>query len=90
MTVRYLLIMLLCRASGRGSLNCVPLPASAKVVITGDEAIRGGKVTPLKTTVDTAVKDCSSVEKVFVVTRTGADIPMYRRDVFLKEVLCHQ
>ncbi|KAL5463395.1 hypothetical protein EMCRGX_G032288 [Ephydatia muelleri] len=61
--------------------------AAAKVVITGDEAIRGGKVTPLKTTVDTAVKDCSSVEKVFVVTRTGADIPMYRRDVFLKEAM---
>ena len=63
------------------------LPAAAKVVITSDEVVRGGKATPLKTTVDAAVKDCSSVEKVFVVTRTDADIPMYRRDVFMKEVL---
>ena len=64
-----------------------PLLAAAKVVITSDEVVRGGKVTPIKVTVDSAVKDCASVEKVFVVTRTDADVPMYRRDVFLKEVL---
>ena len=67
----------------------VDLLAAAKVVITSDEVVRGGKVTPLKTVVDSAVKDCPSVEKVFVVTRTGADVPMYRRDVFMKEVLYH-
>lgn len=60
--------------------------AGSKVVITSDEAMRGGKVIPLKTIVDDALKGSPSVEKVFVVARTDADIPRYRRDIMLKEV----
>eukprot|EP01097_Dermamoeba_algensis_P008199 TRINITY_DN5360_c0_g1_i1.p1 TRINITY_DN5360_c0_g1~~TRINITY_DN5360_c0_g1_i1.p1 ORF type:complete len:655 (-),score=68.00 TRINITY_DN5360_c0_g1_i1:77-2041(-) len=40
--------------------------ADAKVVITADVGVRGGKVIPLKKTVDEALKDCHHVKKVLV------------------------
>ena len=46
----------------------------SKLVITADEGLRGGKKVPLKANTDAAVKSCPSVEKVVVVTRTGADV----------------
>jgi acetyl-CoA synthetase len=46
----------------------------AKIVITADEGIRGGKKVPLKNNVDEALKDCQSVENVIVVKRTGGAI----------------
>ena len=71
-------------------MNSAPLSfslsASAKVVITTDQGIRGGKIIPLKETVDKAVRDCDCVEKVFVSERTGASVPMTKRDIPLKEV----
>ena len=61
--------------------------AGAKVLITADEGVRGGKQIPLKKTVDEAVSQCSTIETVFVAQRTGADVPMhYGRDVFLNQV----
>ena len=61
--------------------------AGARVLITADEGVRGGKRIPLKQTVDEAVSQCSSIETVFVAQRTGADVPMHHgRDVFLNEV----
>ncbi len=47
----------------------------AKLVVTADEAPRGGKNTPLKTNVDEALTICGDV-KVLVVQRTGASVPM--------------
>ena len=47
----------------------------ASLVITADEAPRGGRNTPLKTNVDKALAICGDV-KVLVVERTGADVPM--------------
>ena len=61
-------------------------PASASVVITTDQGVRGGKVIPLKETVDEAVAGCECVKKVFVSKRTGANIPMNERDILLEEV----
>ena len=48
----------------------------SKLVITADEGVRGGKRIPLKTNVDTALAHCPGVEKVLVVTRTGASVPL--------------
>ncbi|MBL8549763.1 MAG: acetate--CoA ligase [Hyphomonadaceae bacterium] len=48
----------------------------SKLVITADESVRGGRKTPLKTNVDAALAHAPSVEKVIVITRTGADVPM--------------
>ena len=61
-------------------------PASASVVVTADEAVRGGKTIPLKSIVDEAVQGCECVRKVFVSRRTGADVPMNQRDIQLEEV----
>jgi acetyl-CoA synthetase len=38
------------------------LDADCSIVITADEAIRGGKKIPLKENVDTALLDCPGVE----------------------------
>ncbi|NLN67951.1 MAG: acetate--CoA ligase [Alcaligenaceae bacterium] len=51
--------------------------AEAKIIITTNESVRGGKFTPLKSTVDEALShgDCDSVEKVIVLKRTDSDTP---------------
>ena len=47
----------------------------ASLVVTADEAPRGGRNTPLKTNVDKALSICGDVQTL-VVERTGADVPM--------------
>lgn len=49
--------------------------SEAKVVITADEAPRGGRNTPLKTNADKALESCSDSVKSLVVRRTGSDVP---------------
>jgi acetyl-CoA synthetase len=48
----------------------------SRLVITADEGLRGGKRIPLKATTAEAIAECPTVEKVLMVTRTGADVPM--------------
>jgi acetyl-CoA synthetase len=47
----------------------------ASLVVTADEAPRGGRATPLKTNVDKALEIAGETQ-VLVVERTGADVPM--------------
>jgi len=47
----------------------------AKVVITADEAPRGGRVTPLKANCDKAMTECDDSVAVLVVRRTHGDVP---------------
>ena len=48
----------------------------ARIVVTADEGVRGGKRIPLKANVDAACALADGViERVIVVTRTGADVP---------------
>ena len=62
--------------------------AGASVVITADEAVRGGKKIPLKPTVDRALADCPNVKTVFVQQRTGGEVRMMGgRDVWLEEAM---
>ncbi len=49
--------------------------STASLVVTADQAPRGGKNTPLKTNVDQALAICGDV-KTLVVERTGAEVPM--------------
>ena len=46
----------------------------AKLVITADEGVRGGKTIPLKASTDKAVARCPSVKNVIVYKRTDASI----------------
>ena len=67
--------------------------AAAKVIITANESVRGGKNTPLKATVDEALKDgdCTSVEKVVVFKRTDADVPFtVGRDIWWHDLIANQ
>jgi len=62
----------------------------SKVVITADEALRGGRHLPLKTNVDEALThpETNSVRKVIVVRRSGADIPWHaHRDVWYEDLM---
>ncbi len=60
--------------------------AGASFVITCDGAIRGPKEIPLKPVIDEALKDCSTIEKVIVYKRTGAQVNMQAgRDLWWHE-----
>ena len=59
--------------------------SGAKVVVTADEAPRGGRRTPLKTNADKALQGMSGVTQL-VVRRTGGDVPWTPdRDVWLHD-----
>ena len=45
----------------------------AKIIITADEGVRGGKKIPLKANVDSALKNCN-IDKVLVLKHTGGEI----------------
>jgi acetyl-CoA synthetase len=65
----------------------------AKAVITADEGLRGGRAVPLKANVDAALAldGTDSVQTVFVLRHTGADIPMLAgRDVWLHDAMAQQ
>jgi acetyl-CoA synthetase len=60
--------------------------SEAKVVITADEAPRGGKNTPLKINADKAFDKITVDAKMLVVQRTGGDVAMKEgRDFWLHE-----
>ena len=60
----------------------------ARMVITADEGLRGGKIVPLKANVDEALTHCTSVDRVIVVKRTGGAIPMQEgRDIWYHDAV---
>ncbi len=65
----------------------------AKLVITADHQMRGGKQLPLKSIVDEALTlgGCDSIQNVLVVKRSGADIAMQAgRDLWMAELADQQ
>ena len=48
----------------------------AKLVVTADQGLRGGRTVPLKTNTDAALKKVTHDVKTLVVKRTGGDVPM--------------
>lgn len=60
----------------------------AKLVVTADEGLRGGRPVPLKRNVDAALTSCPVVEKVVVVQRTGANVPMTGSRDHWWDILC--
>jgi acetyl-CoA synthetase len=62
----------------------------SRIVITADEALRGGKVIPLKRNVDAAIalRADSPVATVVLVRRTGASVALVKgRDVSYEELM---
>ncbi len=58
----------------------------AKVVITADEAPRGGRKTALKSNTDAALLHCSDKVKCLVVKRTGGQTTWTDRDYYYNEM----
>ncbi len=64
------------------------LDCKSNYVITADEGIRGGKIIPLKETVNKALELCPDVKKCLVVKRTGNKVEMKKsRDVFVDDFI---
>jgi len=62
--------------------------SGAKVLITADEGLRGGRVVPLKKNADVAVAGQPSIQHVVVVRRTGAEVPFTPgRDLWYDEAV---
>jgi len=60
--------------------------AQCKIVVTADGAYRGNKTIPLKSVIDEAVVNCTSVEKIIVLTRTQMAVSMLNgRDFWWEE-----
>uniref|UniRef100_A0A8C7CTZ9 Propionate--CoA ligase n=1 Tax=Oncorhynchus kisutch TaxID=8019 RepID=A0A8C7CTZ9_ONCKI len=59
--------------------------AQCKAVITCNQGVRGGRFIDLKPTVDAAVKNCPTVQHVFVAQRTSNPTPMGKLDIPLEE-----
>uniref|UniRef100_A0AAR2LML1 Propionate--CoA ligase n=1 Tax=Pygocentrus nattereri TaxID=42514 RepID=A0AAR2LML1_PYGNA len=64
--------------------------AQCKVVITCNQGVRGGRLINLKATVDGAVKNCPSVQHVFVAQRTSHSMPMGKLDRPLEEAMARE
>jgi acetyl-CoA synthetase len=64
------------------------LDSDCRIVITSDESVRGGRITPLKGNVDTALEGCPKVKTVVVVKRTGGKIAWDdKRDIWYHEIV---
>jgi acetyl-CoA synthetase len=60
--------------------------SGAKMLITADEGIRGGRVVPLKAAADEAIDECPTIETVIVVSRAQTRVDMEPgRDVWYHE-----
>ncbi|MFW2330696.1 MAG: acetate--CoA ligase [Nitrospinota bacterium] len=64
------------------------IDCGSNCVITADGAFRGGKTIPLKPAVDKALEECPSVEKVFIIKRTGDDVTFQEgRDIWYDDAV---
>lgn len=75
-----------------GALRDRIMDAGAKIVVTANESVRGGKLVPLKATVDEAIGmgGCECVEKVVVYQRTETQVAWSDLDVWMHDLSAGQ
>ena len=61
--------------------------SQCSAIVTANQGVRGGKFIELKKTVDEAVKNCPSIQNVFVFKRTSSPIETNNSDVIVDNVL---
>ncbi len=62
--------------------------SDCKIVVCADEGYRGGKIIPIKATVDKAVSACPSIEKVIVIQNTANTINWHdTRDIWFHQAM---
>ncbi|CAM2009428.1 acetate--CoA ligase [Acanthopleuribacter pedis] len=67
------------------------LDCEAKLVVTADEGLRGGRKIGLKAITDQALANTPCVERLLVVRRTGAEVPMVEgRDLWYHDEVAKQ
>ena len=64
----------------------------AKLVITADGQFRGGKLIPLKSAVDEAIKmgKCESVEKIVIYNRANTKLNLNGNDIFWEDLIINK
>ncbi|NLS13985.1 acetate--CoA ligase [Vibrio sp. SM6] len=64
------------------------IDSDAKMVITADEGVRGGRAVPLKKNVDAALAhaDVTTIDSVIVFQHTGGDVAWQSHDVWWHEI----
>ena len=69
------------------SLHDRIVDCDAKIIITADQGVRGGKIIPLKSNTDEAVKN-TNIETVLTFKRTGADVNWNEKtDIWWHEIV---
>ena len=64
------------------------LDCKSDFIVTADEGLRGGKLIPLKETVDKALLQCPNVKKCLIVKKTNKKINLVNgRDEYLDKIL---
>ena len=64
------------------------LDSDCQFVVCADEGYRGGKILPIKSSVDEAVLSCPNVKKVIVIRNTGNSVAwLDERDVWYHEAM---
>ncbi len=66
------------------------IDAKAKVVVTANEGLRGGKTIALKEITDKAIEGADCVDKILVVERTSRSFQLNSRDILFKELVSSQ